>query len=367
MGLGSYHSKSNSLAKARAAVVEAKSLVNRHIDPIEWRRADDEVKRNNDKQIKYDKKLKSMTFKVCAENYIETMKFQWSNVKHIQQWTNTLTTYAFPYIGDMPVKDIETEHVRLVLDPIWNSKTETANRVRQRIESILSYAIANKYRETSNPAIWKGLLDKFYPKPEKVKQVRYEQAGKEKHHNALPYQEMPEFMVDLKKISGTAAQALRFTILTSSRTSEVLFAVWNEFNLEKKEWNIPAARMKARKAHRVALSDAAVQLLETLPRVTEYVFAGWKVDKPMSNGAMPAVLKRMDRQGVTVHGFRSSFRDYIGEETSFPYRLAEFALAHGLTDAAEKAYARGDMLKKRFKMMNAWAEYIDSSYEGTAK
>jgi integrase len=362
MGLGGYHSKTNTLAMARVKATAAKALVDRGIDPLVQQRENKAELVESENLAKREDNLKNMTFKVCAENYIETMKVQWSNEKHIQQWTNTLTTYAYPHIGDMPVKDIETEHVRLVLDPIWNTKTETANRVRQRIESVISYAIANKYRETLNPAIWKGLLDTFYPKPEKVKQIRYEQAGKVKHHNALPYDDMPAFMIELRKMDGTAAQALRFIILTASRTGEVLFATWDEFNLEKKEWNIPAARMKARKAHRVALSDAVIQLLESLPRVSEYVFSGLKIDKPMSNGAMSSVLKRMDRKGITVHGFRSTFRDYIGEETGFPYRLAEFALAHGLTDEAEKAYARGDMLKKRFKMMNAWADYVDSLF-----
>ena len=360
MGLGGYHSKTNTLAMARVKATAAKALVDRGIDPIDQQREKKEQERATESQTKRENKLKNMTFKVCAEGYIKAMKAEWSNAKHIQQWTNSLTTHAFPYIGDMPVKDIETEHVRLVLDPIWETKTETANRVRQRIESIIYYAIASKYRETSNPAIWKGLLDKFYPKPSKVKQKRYEQAGKEKHHNALPYQEIPSFIVELKKMEGTAAQALRFTILTASRTGEVIFATWDEFNLDKKEWNIPAARMKARKAHRVALSDAVVDLLKSLPRVNEYVFTGWKSDIPMSNAAMSAVLKRMNRKDITVHGFRSTFRDYIGEETGFPYRLAEFALAHGLTDEAEKAYARGDMLKKRFKIMNAWAIYVDS-------
>jgi integrase len=360
MGLGGYNPKTNSLAKARIKATAAKALLDSGIDPIEDQRGQKAKSLEVEMSAKREKKLKSMTFSVCAANYIEAMKAQWSNQKHIQQWTNTLTTYAYPYIGDMPVKDIDVQHVRLVLDPIWNTKTETANRVRQRIESVISYAIANKYRETSNPAIWKGLLDTFYPKPEKVKQIRYEQAGEDKHHNALPYQDMPAFMGRLQKMEGTAAQALRFTILTAARTSEVIMATWDEFNFDKKEWNVPRGRMKARKAHRVALSDAVVDLLESLPRVNEYVFAGWKIGKPMSNAAMSAVLKRMDRKDITVHGFRSSFRDYIGEETGFPYRLAEFALAHGLTDEAEKAYARGDMLKKRFKMMNAWADYVDS-------
>jgi len=264
-------------------------------------------------------------------------------------------------MGDIPVNDIEVEDVRKCLEPIWNVKTETANRVRQRIESVIAYSIANKYRESStNPAIWKGLLDQFFPKPEKVKQKRREEQGEEEHHNALPYDDLPEFIRELKKRDGIAAQALRFAILTASRTGEVRFATWDELNLDKKEWNIPKGRMKKRKAHRVALSDPAVALLKSLPVKGKYVFYGQKKGKAMSDGAMSAVLKRMDRKDITVHGFRSTFRDYIGEETGFPYRIAEFALSHGLSDATEKAYARGDMLTKRFTMMNAWADYVGS-------
>jgi len=367
MGLGSYHRKSNTLAMARSQSIEVKALVNRGIDPIEQQRDKNEDKRQADIKTKHQNKLQNMTFKVCSDSYIDTMKAQWSNAKHIQQWTNTIRTYAFPFIGDMPVKDIDIEHIKLVLDPIWETKTETANRVRQRIESILAYAIANKYRESSNPAIWKGLLDNFYPKPEKVKQKRYEQAGVEKHHNAIPYEDLPAFMQELRNMKGIAAKALQFTILTASRTGEVRFAMWDEFNLDKKEWNIPKSRMKARKVHRVALSDAAIELLNSIPKVNDYVFPGAKVDKPISDGAMSSVLKRMKKDGVTVHGFRSTFRDYIGEETGFPYRIAEFALAHGLTDDAEKAYARGDMLKKRFAMMNAWADYAYGHKSKTIK
>lgn len=359
MGLGAYHKKANSLAMARENALDAKKLVSKGIDPIEHYRDEEQQKVTAQREAERESLLKEKTFQHCAEEYIKSMKAQWSNAKHAQQWTNTLKTYAYPVIGDMPMRDIEVRHIRQCLDPIWETKTETATRVRQRIEAVIYYAIANEYRESSNPAIWKGLLDKFYPKPEKVKQIRYEQAGRDKHHAALPYEEMPEFMSKLKMSKGIAAAALRFAILTASRTSEVRFARWDEFNLKKKEWNIPRARMKARKEHRVALSDAAVELLESLPRENEYVFPGVKENMPISDGAMTQVLKRMGRNDITVHGFRSSFRDYIGEETGYPYRLAEFALAHGLTDEAEKAYARGDMLKKRFAMMNDWANFVD--------
>lgn len=312
-------------------------------------------------RAKKEAATKTMTFEVCAEKFITIMEAQWSNRKHRNQWRNTLRDYAYPIIGNLPTCDIETSHVRECLDPIWFTKTETARRLRQRIESVIDYAIASGYRQERNPAIWKGLLDKAYPKPSKVMEVKHEKAGTDKHHSALPYSDIPAFMRELTKQQGVAAKALRFTILTASRTGEVRFATWDELDLERKEWNIPKARMKARKAHRVALSDAAVELLESLPKDTPYVFPGGKIGKPLSENGMAAVLKRMDRQDITVHGFRSTFRDYIGEETGFPHRLAEFALAHGLTDEAEKAYARGDLLKKRFKMMNAWAAYVDSA------
>jgi len=363
LSLGVYHKKINGLAIARTKALDARALIGKGIDPRDYKRDQEEAKSQADVKYNAEKNLEKMTFKVCAEAYIESMQAEWSNAKHIQQWTNTLTTYAFPYIGNMPIKDIEIEHVRQVLDPIWLTKTETASRVRQRIESVISYSIAHKYREKANPAIWKGLLDNFYPKAEKVKQRRYIVEGTSQHHAALPYSDMPAFMSELVKMEGIAAKALRFLILTVPRTTELRLAEWGEFNLEKKIWTIPAERMKARKEHRVALSDAALKLIEEIPYINQYAFAGWKNETPLSDGGLTSVLKRMNRKDITVHGFRSTFRDYIGEETGFPYRVAEFALAHQLTDEAEKAYARGDMLKKRFTMMNAWADYVDSLSE----
>ncbi|MEZ0186777.1 MAG: tyrosine-type recombinase/integrase [Candidatus Reddybacter sp.] len=366
MGLGSYHKKSNTLATARAMAVEMKGLLNKGLDPIDNKRGLQEAKIKDREESDREKRLRSMTFKACAEGYMKIMAPEWSNPKHRQQWANTLATYAYPFIGDMPVNGIGTEHIRQCLDPIWNTKTETASRVRQRIESVISYAIVNKYREQANPAVWKGSLDKLYPKPSKVKDNLYHAAGQEQHHNALSYPEIPAFITRLKAMGGVAPIALKFLILTASRTGEVRFAQWDEFDLNKKEWNIPKARMKARKAHRVALSDTAVELIEAMPRVSEWVFPGGKIGKPMSDGALSAVLKRMDMKDITVHGFRSSFRDYIGEETGFPHRLAEYALAHGLSDETEKAYARGDLLKRRFELMAHWASYVDSNATQTS-
>lgn len=345
------------LAQARKERDWLRLKVKAGIDPL----AEKQKNKAVGEQAKREAANKAMTFEVCAVKFIDIMEAQWSNSKHRDQWRNTLRDYAYPIIGNLPVCDIETSHIRECLDPIWFTKTETAKRLRQRIESVIDYAITIGYRQDRNPAIWKGLLDKTYPKPSKVMEVRHEKAGTEKHHPALPYDDMPAFMQELRKQQGVAAKALRFTILTASRTSEVIFATWDEFDLERKVWDRAKARMKARKAHRVALSDAAVELLESLPKETPYVFPGGKVGKPLSDGGMSSVLKRMGRKDITVHGFRSTFRDYIGEETGFPHRIAEFAIAHVITDEAEKAYARGDLLKKRFKMMNAWAAYVDSA------
>lgn len=364
MGLGSYHKVSNTLAMARAKVVENKALFNKGLDPLDNKKALKQARLDEIEESKRASRLRAMTFKVCAENYMAIMAAEWSNPKHRQQWINTLDTYAYPYIGDMPVNSIDTEHVRQCLDPIWNTKTETATRVRQRIESVIAYAIVNKYREQENPAVWKGALDKLYPKPSKVKENRCQSAGEEGHHNALNYADLPAFITRLTLMSGTAAIALKFLILTTSRTGEVRFARWDEFDLEKKEWNISRVRMKGRKEHRVALSNAAVEIISDLPRFDEWVFPSGKIGKPMSDGAMSAVLKRMDMKDITVHGFRSTFRDYIGEETGFPHRLAEYALAHSLSDDTERAYARGDQLKRRFELMEHWADYVDSAKAG---
>lgn len=359
-GLGGYNKKSNTLSMARAAVVKLRVQISQSVDPIDQRIIESNERAEKKERAIKEQRQRDMTFETCAKVHIKRKTPEWSNDKHIQQWTNTMTRYVYPFIGDIPVNDIEISHVRECLDPIWQTKTETATRVRQRIESVMSFAIAMGYRKYANPATWKGLLDNFYPNPEKVKQKKYEKLGVEKHHNALPYKDIHNFMAELMEMPGVGPTALRFTILTAARTSEVILAKWGELNLARSEWTIPRSRMKARKEHRVALSENAVALLESLPRTSDYIFPGWITDKPLSNGAMTSVLRRMKRKDITVHGFRSTFRDYIGEETSYPYRLAEYALAHGLKDGAEKAYARGDMFKKRLDMMNNWASYINT-------
>lgn len=370
MSLKAFDKKTNTLADARVAAAEKRLLVERGIDPIDQAKEDAE-------RLKREQELKALeaaqkeaetlnTFKACAEEYIKNKSPEWKNEKHQDQWRNTLKAHVYPIIGDIPVNDIEVEHVRQCLNPIWLDITETATRVRQRIEAIISSAIASKQRDPAkgNPAVWKGLLENFYPKPEKVKRNKHLEAGTDGHFAAMSYEDMPEFMTRLVKLNGYAPLALRFLILTVPRTTELRLAEWDEIDFEKKMWVIPAGRMKAGIRHRIPLSDAAIELLQNLPRREDnpYIFPGWKRGSPLSNNGLLDVLRKMGipKEESTVHGLRSSFRDYIGEETGFPERLAEYALAHQLTDEAEKAYARGDKLKKRFAMMNAWASYVDS-------
>jgi integrase len=367
MGLGAFNKEYNGLADARKEAAKQRALVADGVDPLE-RAADIKTEETNDKQRKIeDAAIKyaasKVTFKFCAERYIRNKAAEWKSAKHKQQWENTLNDYAYPVIGNMPINDIDINHIRQCLDPIWLTITETASRVRQRIEVIISSAIALGEREKVNPATWKGLLENFYPKPEKVKRKKHIEQGSDGHFAALPYEDMPEFMSELVRLDGIAPLAVRFLILTVPRTTELRLALPNEVDTEKKIWTVPEGRMKASKRHRIALSDAAIDTFNVIPQIAgnDYIFAGWKKGKPLSDGGLLNVLrKRMDIPDYTVHGFRSTFRDYIGEETGFPERLAEFALAHQLTDEAEKAYARGDKLKKRFAMMNAWANYCDS-------
>lgn len=366
-GLKAFDKKTNTLSDARKAAAEVRALVANGVDPIDHALELLEAKNDELAQYEIKKEEEKKTFRFCAERLIENKKSEWKNAKHKQQWSNTLTTYVYPIIGDMQINDIEVKHIRKCLDPIWLSITETASRVRQRIEVVISSSIALGEREKANPAAWKGLLENFYPKPEKVKRKKYIEKGSDGHFPALPYEDMPEFMAELAKVDGIAALALRFLILTVPRTTELRLAKPSEIDIEKKIWTIPEGRMKAGKRHRIALSDAAIKVFEMTPRINDYIFSGWKQESPLSDGGLRSVLKRMGRLDITVHGFRSTFRDYIGEETGFPDRLAEFALAHQLTDEAEKAYARGDKLKKRFAMMNDWGKFVCSYKENANK
>lgn len=297
---------------------------------------------------------KQTTFDEAAAACIAAKRPEWKSEKHAAQWESTIATYASPLIGNLPVSMIELPHILKVLEPIWTSTNETASRLRQRIESVLAWATVSGYRSGENPARWRGHLDQLLPKPSKVQ--------KEEHHPALPYNEIGDFLLALREQSGTAGQALEFTILTAARTGEVIAARWHEFSKEFDIWTIPAERMKAGKEHTVPLSGSATTIIKSLwkTRTGDFVFPGLKKNTPLSNMAMIATLRRMDRTDITVHGFRSTFRDWAGEQTNFPRELIEHALAHQLKDKAEAAYARTTMTEKRRKLMETWASYCRS-------
>ncbi len=332
LGLGAYPDVSLAMARDRAA--EARRLIAEGEDPITKKR-----------------QAKPKTFRDAALELIESKRPGWKNAKHAAQWTSTLETYVFPKIGPVQVAKIETADVISTLTPIWATKPETANRVRQRIEAVIDYASALGIRTGDNPARWRGHLDHLLPKPKKVRAV--------KHHPALPHVQFSDFMADLAQREGVAARALAFTILTAARSGETRGMTWGEVDLDAKVWTIPAGRMKAAKEHRVPLTDAALTLLgqsaEGTPDDALIFGSEAKPGKPISDMSMTAILRRMDRADITVHGFRSTFRDWAGETTGFPREVIEAALAHGIKDKAEAAYARSDLFDKRRNLMEAWA------------
>jgi integrase len=294
-----------------------------------------------------------MTFRQCAEAYVAAHKAGWRNAKHARQWTSTLATYAYPVFGSLPVQRIDVGLVMKVVEPIWQTKTETAGRLRGRIENVLDWASTRGYRQGDNPARWRGHLENLLPKRGKVRKVR--------HHPALPYQEIGTFMAALRSQEGIAARALEFAILTAVRTGEAIGAVWDEIDLRAKTWTIPAERMKGGLAHRVPLSDAVVAIVESMKPLANarFVFPGTRAAKPLADSALADALKRLARDDLTVHGFRSTFRDWAAETTAFPREVAEMALAHVVGNKVESAYRRGDLLEKRRLLMDAWATYCD--------
>jgi len=360
LGLDSYDKKSNSLAQARKKALECKRLLANGIDPgAEKTRLKQEHLRDQALKLQAEASNEN-TFERVAAEWFERKQQEWSNPKHRQQNWNTLKQYAFPHMGKTPVSEIELNHIKACLDPIWYTKTETATRVRGRIESVISFAIASGYRTAPNPAIWRGFLDQMYPQPTKLMKNRHQEEGVSGHHAALPYKLLPDFYRKLRSQHGIGALALRFCICTVSRTAPVRFARWDEFDFESNVWTVPAQNMKGRESFRVALPDEALLILRQIPWTDGYVFPGGKKGKPLSDGGMRSVLKRMQVADATVHGFRSTFRDYIGEGTQMNPIVAEYCLAHKVGDATERAYARGDMLEKRFQMMNIWSDYVTS-------
>jgi integrase len=341
MGLGPVHVVP--LAEARKRAAECRRMRLDGIDPIEARGAQRAQKRLE--------AATAMTFEQCARAYIEAHKAGWRNSKHAAQWPSTLATYAYPVFGGLPVQAVDVGLVMKVLEPIWVEKSETASRLRGRIESILDWATTRGHRQGENPARWRGHLENLLPKKSKVRRV--------KHHPALPYDEIADFVVELRAQEGVAARALEFLILAAARTGEVIGARWDEVDLEEKIWVVPGERMKAGREHRVPLSAAAVAVLEQMNEIREgeSVFPGGKKRMPLSNMAMLALLKRMNRRNLTGHGFRSSFRDWAAELTNFPHEVAEMALAHTVGDKVEAAYRRGDLFQKRRQLMEAWSRF----------
>ncbi len=347
MGLGSYPDVS--LADARDKSSKCRRQVAAGIDPIETRQAEPE---------------KTPSFTTCAARYIRAHRHGWKNAKHARQWVSTLKTYARPIIGSKQVDTISTEDILTILSPIWTSKTETAKRVQGRVENILDFAAAHTYCSPLNPARWRGHLDKLLPKPSRVKTVT--------HHPAMPYTDVPAFMMELSDKSSVSSQALQFLILTATRTSEVLQAQWSEIDLDTAVWTIPASRMKGKQTHRVPLSDEAMAVLDALPCIEDnpYMFPGARHGRPLSNMALLQLMRGMgygvsgNRGDYVPHGFRSSFRDWSGEVSSFPRDVAEMALAHVIENKVEAAYRRGDLFAKRRKMMQEWADYLDKLKTG---
>ena len=340
MGLGSFPVVG--LADARDKAADARKQVASGADPIEARRFES---------------VATPTFTSCAAHYIRAHRRGWRNAKHARQWVRTLKAYARPVIGTKPVDVIGTDDVLQILSEIWTTKNETAKRVQGRIESILNFAAARKWRDPENPARWRGHLDKLLPKPSRVKKVS--------HHPAMPYTDVPAFVAELKANSSVSALALRLLILTATRTSEVLQARWSEIDIESRIWVIPAIRMKTQREHRVPLAEEAVAILTVVPQVAgnPYVFPGARHGRPLSNMALLQLMRGMgygvngERGDYVPHGFRSSFRDWSGEVSSYPRDVAEMALAHVIQNKVEAAYRRGDLFAKRAKMMQEWAQF----------
>lgn len=340
MGLGGFPAVT--LAMARDKAREARALIEAGTDPI--------MERHRARSALVAEQVKHKTFDQAVAAFLDARGDEWRSAKHRQQWQNTLTTYASPIMGKVLVQDVNQSHVEAVLRPIWREKTETATRVRQRIERVLDFAKASGWRDGENPAAWKGRLSELLAKPTKIKTVT--------HQRALAYQEMPAFMARLRKAAGTSARALEFAILTAARSGEVRGATWAEVDLDTGFWTVPKERMKAGRAHVVALSHEAVQLLKAMPRIEgeELIFAAPR-GGVLSDMSLTAVLRRMEVDAVP-HGMRATFRTWAQEVTHFPRDLAEMALAHTVGDAVERAYARSDQKEKRRELMQAWANFL---------
>lgn len=346
MGLGSLDRVT--LATARSKADAARQQLGRGLDPL--------VEKQKSADADALEVAKRITFMDAALQYIESHRAGWKNAKHASQWGNTLRDYAYPVFGKLPVQDVDTALVIKALTPIWHTKTETASRLRGRIESVLDWATTSGFRTGDNPARWRGHLDNLLPKPSAVRAVV--------HHPALPFTEIGSFVADLRQALGTSARALEFLILTASRTSEVIGAKWDEFDKDCHVWTIPASRMKAKREHRVPLSTRAREIVIMMRKTAsgDYVFEGDKPKRPLSSMALLMLLRRMGRGDLTAHGFRSTFRDWAAERTNYPREVCEQALAHTIPDAVEAAYRRGDLFAKRRKLLLAWDSECNTIY-----
>jgi integrase len=341
MGLGPVHTLS--LAEARDAATECRKLRLRGVDPITHRRASLAAGKASD--------AKAMSFRECAEAYMAGHESGWHNARHREQWRNSLQSYVYPLLGGLPVNAIDTGLVMQVVQPMWKDKTETASRVRGRIELVLDWAKASGFRDGENPARWRGHLEQLLPKRSKVRQI--------KHLAALPYREAGAFMSKLRQQDSVPARALEFVVLTAARVGEVLDATWDEVDFHNRIWTVPAGRMKARREHRVPLSDAAMRVLQKMRHLRQdaLIFPGNRDRRPMSQMTLLILVKTIAGMDINVHGLRSTFRDWAAERTNFPREVAEMALAHAIPNAVEAAYRRGDLFEKRSKLMEAWAEF----------
>ena len=339
-GLGPYPTVG--LLDARDEAANCRALLKQGIDPIDHNR--------DMEAAKHLSELKGLTFRECAEAYIESRKAEWKNEKHHYQWNQSLETYAFPTIGELSVQDIDLGFILNVLEPIWNTKTETASRVRQRIETILDWAKVRQYREGENPARWRGHLDKLLPSPKKIQKVV--------HLPAMDYRDVPTFYQLLRQGRSVSKLALAFLIQTATRSKEAREAQWGEIDLKDKVWVVPGDRTKAGREQRIPLTDEALSILEDIKdfKHDNFVFPSTRRGKGIRDTSVRKQLQNK-HPGLTVHGFRSSFRDWCAEMTNYPRELAEKALGHVLQDKVEAAYQRGDLFEKRRKLMDSWADY----------
>ena len=336
MGLGPF--STIGLAEARQRARELRQMLLDGVDPLD--------ERQKARMAALAERARTVTFRQAAEMYLSLHRDGWRHPKHRQQWENSLARYVYPTLGAMAVADVNSGPVLKIVEPLWSTKTETASRVRGRIELVLDYATASGFRSGDNPA---RHITASLPKQARVKRV--------KHHAALPFADVPAFMAELRgRRESVSAHALEFLILSATRTGKSIGAVWSEIDLKARVWVIPAARTKTNREHRVPLSARAVELLTALPRRGRYVFAAGTRDEPLNHTALGGLLKAM-RPSTTVHGFRSSFRDWAAESTNYPAIVAEMALSHSVGTSVEKAYRRGDLFAKRRALMNAWARY----------